>query len=90
MRVTQAWVMELFWTFFLVYIILTVCSPELKEFCQYYAMGIGFLVVMGAFAAGPFSAAVFNPAVGIAVCFAAKSAKIWIYFVRPPCVLLFP
>lgn len=69
------------WTFVLGYVILTVCSPLRKEYCQYYAMGVGFTILGGAFVAGRFSGAVFNPAVGVGVCLAAQSSTIWIYWV---------
>ena len=82
----KAWVMEFVWTFALQYVNLTVCSPDRKHHCQYYALGVGFIVLAGAFTAGPTSGGVFNPAVGIAVCFAGRSSKVWIYLVRDACM----
>jgi aquaporin Z len=58
-------VAEFLFTFALVYVILNVASAKGTEGNSYYGLAIGLTVAGGAYAVGPVSAAVFNPAVAL-------------------------
>ena len=59
----QLGVGEIVFTFALVMVILHVASASKQAGNQYFGLAIGFMVMAGAFAVGPVSGAVFNPAV---------------------------
>ena len=59
---TVGFVAEAIWTFLLVFVILQVTSARQKD-NQWFGMAIGMTVAGGAWALGPTSGAVFNPAV---------------------------
>ncbi len=50
---------------------------------SYFGLAIGFTVMVGAYAVGPISGAVFNPAVAVAISLMGLSSwvNIWIYLV---------
>ena len=57
--------LELLFTFALALVILHVASHPATEGNQFYGLAIGFVVMAGAFAAGPISGGAFNPAVAV-------------------------
>ncbi len=58
-------ILELLYTFALASVVLHVATSEKTKDNQYYGLAIGFTVMAGAFAAGPLSGGVFNPAVAL-------------------------
>ena len=58
---------EFLFTFALVYVVLNTATTEGTKGNSYYGLAIGFTVTVGAFAVGPISGAVFNPAVAVGV-----------------------
>ncbi|MEM0966514.1 MAG: aquaporin [Verrucomicrobiota bacterium] len=56
---------EFLFTFALVFVILNVATAKGTEGNSFYGLAIGLIVAAGAYAVGPVSAAVFNPAVAI-------------------------
>lgn len=56
---------EVVFTFALVLVILAVATHPATEGNSYYGLAIGFTVAAGAWAVGPVSGGVFNPAVGL-------------------------
>ncbi len=78
-----ALVAEFVFTFALVYVILHVATSTRAEGNQYFGLAIGFTLMVGAFAVGPISGGVFNPAVALGVTLMGISAvaNLWIYLV---------
>lgn len=78
-----ALVAEFVLTFALVYVILHVATSNRTEGNQYFGLAIGFTLMVGAFAVGPISGGVFNPAVALGVTAMGISAvaNLWIYLV---------
>jgi len=78
--IVKALVAECLYTFALCYVVLNVATAKGT---QGYGLAIGFTVVAGAFAVGPISGGVFNPAVAIGVTVMGLSAvsNIWIFLV---------
>jgi aquaporin Z len=80
---------EILFTFALVLVVLNVATAKATEGNSYYGLAVGFTVMAGAFAVGPISGGVFNPAVGtgpILVKFAMGLGGIgdlWYYWVGP-------
>ncbi len=74
---------EFLFTFALVYVVLNVATARGTEGNSNYGLAIGFTVMAGAFAVGPVSGAVFNPAVAIGVTMMGlfEMSSIWIFFV---------
>jgi len=72
---------EFVFTFALVYVILNVATARLLEDNQFYGVAIGAVVLGGAYAVGPVSAAAFNPAVavGLAIAGVVDWADLWIH-----------
>lgn len=74
---------EFLFTFFLAYVVLNVATSRDHLLNHFYGLAIGFTVMAGAFAVGPYSHGAFNPAVAVGIwvmgLVAAKS--LWIYFV---------
>ncbi len=64
-EVVPALVAEFIFTFALVFVVLNVATSRHSEGNQYFGFAIGFTVMVGAFAVGPISGGVFNPAVAI-------------------------
>jgi aquaporin Z len=73
---------EFLFTFFLAYVVLNVATSRNHPDNNFYGIAIGFTVMAGAFAVGPFSSAAFNPAVavGIWVMGLVAGKSLWIYF----------
>lgn len=59
---------EFIFTFFLMWVILNVAIAQGTAKNQFYGIAIGAVVTSGAYAVGPISFAVFNPAVTLALC----------------------
>ncbi|HUR50595.1 MAG TPA: aquaporin [Mycobacteriales bacterium] len=74
---------EFLFTFFLAYVVLNVATSRNHPDNHFYGMAIGFTVMAGAFAVGPYSNGVFNPAValGIWVMGLVAGKSLWIYLV---------
>lgn len=83
LEVVPALVAEFLFTFALVYVIFQVAISARTEGNQYFGFAIGFTVMVGAFAVGPVSGGVFNPAVALGITVMGLSAlsSIWIYLV---------
>ena len=79
--VAAALVAELLFTFALCYVVLNVATARETAGNSYFGLAIGFTVMVGAYAVGPISGGVFNPAVavGITVLGLSELANIWIY-----------
>ena len=58
---------EFLFTFALVYVVLNVATAHGTKGNSHYGLAIGFTVTAGAYAVGPVSGAVFNPAVAVGV-----------------------
>ncbi len=57
--------LELLFTFALVYVVLNVATAKANAGNSYFGLAIGFTVLAGAYAAGPVSGGAFNPAVAL-------------------------
>lgn len=81
--VFPALIAEFLFTFALAYTILNVATTRGTEGNSYYGLAIGFTVMVAAFAIGPVSGAVLNPAValGVVVLGLTDAANLWVYFV---------
>lgn len=81
LNVVRAFVAEFVFTFALCYVVLNVATSKKTSGNSNYGLAIGFTVLAGAFAVGPISGGVFNPAVavGITVMGLSSVANIWIY-----------
>ena len=58
---------EFLFTFALVYVVLNVATAAGTKGNSYFGLAIGFTVTVGAYAVGPVSGAVFNPAVALGI-----------------------
>ena len=76
-----ALVTEFLFTFALVYVVLNTNTSKQTEGNSYYGLAIGFTIMVGAFAGGPISGGVYNPAVAIGISTMGLSAwnNLWIY-----------
>lgn len=76
-------VVEVLFTFALCWVVLNTATSMGTDGNSFYGLAIGFTVAAGAFAVGPISSAVFNPAVVIGLCIMglADWGSIWIYCV---------
>jgi aquaporin Z len=74
-------VVEFLFTFALAYVVLNVATSRGTENNSFYGLAIGFTVAAGAFAVGPVSGGVFNPAVAVGgmVMGLLSWGDIWIY-----------
>lgn len=74
---------EFIFTFALCYVVLNVATAKGTEGNSFYGFAIGFTVLVGAYAVGPISGGVFNPAVavGISVIGLSAWANIWLFLV---------
>ena len=81
--VIRALVAEFLFTFALCYVVLNVATSKKTAGNSNYGLAIGFTVLAGAFAVGPISGGVFNPAVavGITMLGLSSAANIWIFLV---------
>lgn len=81
--VVPALLAEILFTFALAYVVLNVATTKGTEGNSYYGLAIGLTVTAGAYAVGPVSGGVFNPAVAIGVTILGLSAvaNIWIFMV---------
>lgn len=72
---------EVLFTFALAYVVLNVATAKANAGNSFYGLAIGFTVLAGAFAMGPISSAVFNPAVAVGLCVVNALAwdSLWIY-----------
>jgi aquaporin Z len=77
-----AFVVELLFTFALVYVVLNVATSKDHPNNSFYGLAIGFTVLVGAFAVGSISGGVFNPAVfvGAAITGLFAWSTMWVYF----------
>lgn len=69
-----AGIVEFLFTFALAWVVLNVATTRGTEGNSYYGLAIGFTVMAGAFAAGPISGGVFNPAVAVGITVTGLSA----------------
>jgi len=80
---------EIIFTFALMLVVLNVATSKATEGNSYYGLAIGFTVTAGAFAVGPISGGVFNPAVGTGPILAnvamglGDASNLWYYWVGP-------
>lgn len=81
--VANALAAEFLFTFALCYVVLNVATSKNTAGNSNYGLAIGFTVMAGAFAVGPISGGVFNPAVAVGITMLGLSApaNIWIYLV---------
>lgn len=79
----SAAIAEFLFTFALAYVVLNVATTRGNEGNSYYGLAIGFTVMAGAFAVGPVSGGVFNPAVavGLKVLGIASTASVIVYLI---------
>jgi len=80
---------EFFFTFMLVLVILNVAVSDAVQGNSYYGLAIGLTIAAGAAAGGPISGGAFNPAVGLGPALAGVltgagfPAHVWMYLVAP-------
>lgn len=79
--ILKALVAEFLFTFALCYVVLNVATAKGTTGNSFYGLAIGFTVLAGAYAVGPISLGVFNPAVavGLSILGLSKIGNIWIY-----------
>lgn len=65
--ILQAGLAELFYTFFLVFVVLNCAVSTKSQPNEYYGIAIGFSVIAGGYGAGHISGGCFNPAVAIGI-----------------------
>ena len=80
-----AFLVELIFTFILVYVVLNVATSKDNDGNSFYGLAIGSVVLVGAFAVGPISGGGFNPAValGLSVSGHFDWVNLWLYIVAP-------
>lgn len=80
-----AFLVEAFWTFVLVYVILNVATTKSNVNNSFYGLAIGSTVFVGAVAVGGISGGGFNPAValGLSITGVFDFAAYWLYFLAP-------
>jgi aquaporin Z len=62
---SSAFLLEVLFTFLLAHVVLNVAATDKTKGNDYFGLAIGMTVLVGAFAAGPISGGVFNPAVAV-------------------------
>ncbi|MEO1365691.1 MAG: aquaporin [Acidobacteriota bacterium] len=84
-RLGAAFLAETLFTFALVWVILNVAAAHGTAGNPFYGAAIATVVVAGAYAVGPISGAVFNPAVGLGLCLMGivDWASLWLYLAAP-------
>ena len=82
-QTVRALIAEFLFTFALAYVVLNVATAKGTSGNSFYGLAIGFTVLAGAFAVGPVSNGVFNPAVAVGITVMGLSAivNIWVYLV---------
>ena len=82
-RIGPALLAEFLFTFALAWVVLNVATAKATNGNSFYGLAIGFTVMAGAFAVGPVSGGVFNPAVAVGITAMGLSAasNIWIFLV---------
>jgi len=80
-RVPAALLSEFLFTFALCYVVLNVATAKGTAGNSFYGLAIGFTVLAGAYAVGPISGGVFNPAVAVGVSVMGLSTwgDLWVY-----------
>jgi len=84
-----ALVVEILYTFLLALTVLNVAVSKHTQGNSYYGLAIGFAIVIGAFAGGPVSGGVYNPAIGTGTILinglvgGGSFAHAWLYLVGP-------
>lgn len=63
--VTSVFLVEILFTFLLAFVVLHVAATKKTKDNHYFGLAIGFTLMAGAFAGGPISGGVFNPAVAL-------------------------
>ena len=82
--VADGFIAEALWTFLLMFVILQVTSKR-NAGNQWFGLAIGMTVAGGAWAVGPLSGAVFNPAVWAGLALAGKLAwNDWLLYILAP------
>jgi aquaporin Z len=83
LSVVPALLAEALFTFALAWVVLNAATAKGTSGNSFYGLAIGFTVMSGAFAVGPVSGGVFNPAVaaGVTAMGLSSAANIWIYLV---------
>jgi aquaporin Z len=71
---------ELIYTCMLCFVVLNVAVAKSKTPNEYYGLAIGFVIVAGAYGAGPISGGCFNPAVALGVAFGSMETSSFITF----------
>lgn len=73
---------EFLFTFFLAWVVLNVATSKDHPGNHFYGLAIGFTVIAGAYAVGPYTGAAFNPAVvvGAWIMGLIAGGSLWIYF----------
>jgi aquaporin Z len=72
---------ELIYTCMLCFVVLNVAVAKSKTPNDYYGLAIGFVVVAGAYGAGPISGGCFNPAVALGVAFGSmENSSFWTFW----------
>jgi aquaporin Z len=81
--VGRALLAEFLFTFALAWVVLNAATAKATSGNSFYGLAIGFTVMTGAFAVGPVSGGVFNPAVAVGITAMGLSAasNIWIFLV---------
>lgn len=74
---------EFLFTFALCYVVLNVATSQGTEGNSFYGFAIGFTVLVGAYAVGPISGGVFNPAVAVGISQIGLSTwpNLWLFLV---------
>ena len=80
-----AFLVELIFTFVLVYVVLNVATSKDSEGNSFYGLAIGSTVFVGAATVGGISGGGFNPAVALGLAISGQFAwsSLWLYFLAP-------
>jgi len=79
-----ALLMEVFYTFALVFVVLNVATEKNTDGNSYFGLAIGFTVMAGSWSIGSISGCAMNPAVGTGLmAIDGDAEKLWIYWVGP-------
>lgn len=80
-----AFLVEMVWTFVLVYVVLNVATSKDHPNNSFYGLAIGSTVFVGAVAVGGISGGGFNPAVALGLSITGQFdwASYWLYFLAP-------
>lgn len=81
--IAKAFVVEVLFTFALVYVVLNVATSKATAGNSNYGLAIGFTVLTGAFAVGGISGGAFNPAVavGATIMSLIKPSVVWVHLI---------